>query len=729
MFNLINPDKSNFIIFYKQNIKMEMEDIKTSATDPIKGDYRRMALKSDHAKRPLWVCADNHIFLEPTSRSLFELATEFLIAIAEPVSRPHYIHEYVLTRFSLYAAASIGQDRGLDRDTIIKTLDMFAKNAAIPPEVLDFIRQSTAQYGRAKLVIKNGKYYLETNDKKTLSQLIAGVPILKAERDRYLVKKEVEEAEDIKRKPQQQHPESKSAPMVLDGVQGMYYLMEEPDAELEEEKAKGEQFEVQEQNVEEVKKQCLSIKMPLIEEYEFKNDTLLPALKLDLKPLAQVRPYQERSLSKMLSSGRARSGIIVLPCGAGKTLVGISAICTVKKSAIIFCNSAVAVDQWMGQIKKWTNAEQQDIRIARFTSKAAGKDELPKEGKAGIIIATYSMMIHRGTRSKEAEQMLSVMKKREWGLLIADEVQVVPAKAFRSIMSSCKAHSKLGLTATLVREDDRIDDLGYLIGPKLYEANWQQLQSQGYIAKVQCLEVWCQMVPKFFMEYLNSTGPKRSVLYVANPNKYIACQYLIEKHEKRGDKIIVFSDNLFVLMRYCQRLRKPCIYGQTSNEDRSQEFNRFENSTTAYTLFLSKVGDTAIDLPSANVIIQISSHYGSRRQEAQRLGRILRPKQNSKGEYNAYFYSLISKNTKEMFHAHKRQQFLVDQGYAFKIIKDIDKEYKEDVDFVKGCDMYREDQQAEFLSEIIKANPEELKREKIEEDDKLENMMLDGPEI
>eukprot|EP00826_Nyctotherus_ovalis_P034536 TRINITY_DN2888_c0_g3_i5.p1 TRINITY_DN2888_c0_g3~~TRINITY_DN2888_c0_g3_i5.p1 ORF type:complete len:616 (-),score=205.73 TRINITY_DN2888_c0_g3_i5:609-2264(-) len=546
---------------------MRMEDIPGSQSGPLKGDYRHIELKPDHSKRPLWVCADGHIFFEPAAPSLFERATEFLISIAEPVSRPHYIHEYCLTEFSLHTAASIGQDRGLSRENIIKTLEEFAKNLRLPKEVVEFINKSTAQYGRAKIIIKNKKYFMETSDRLTLEQLLANSALIKSEYDKYMSALEKAPPEQMKEKPK---ADLNNVQMV-DGPNGAYYLVGEQEEDIEidehEEKEEHYEFEVQKTNVEEVKRQCRdNLHIPLIEEYEFGNDKVLPDLMIDLSQSTQIRPYQEQSLSKMLSSGRARSGIIVLPCGAGKTLVGISAICTVKKPAIIFCNSTVAVEQWMEQIKLWTNAEEKGIKIVRFTAKGAGKDPMFKEGEAGIIIGTYSMMSYNGKRSEGAQQMLSVMKNREWGLLLADEVQVVPAKGFRTIMSECRAHAKLGLTATLVREDNRIDELGYLIGPKLYEANWQQLQSQGYIAKVQCSEVWCQMTPEFYMKYLEVPGRRKESLYVANPNKYIACQYLITKHEGRGDKIIVFSDNLFVLKQYSARLKKQFIFGGTRND-------------------------------------------------------------------------------------------------------------------------------------------------------------------
>jgi DNA excision repair protein ERCC-3 len=224
------------------------------------------------------------------------------------------------------------------------------------------------------------------------------------------------------------------------------------------------------------------------------------------------------------------------------------------------------------------------------------------------------------------------------------------------------------LTATLLREDDKISDLNFLIGPKLYEANWMELADQGHIAKVQCAEVWCQMTTEFYSEYLRESSRKRALLYIMNPRKFQACQFLIDYHEKRGDKIIVFSDNVFALHAYAQKLNKAFIFGGTAQHERLRILENFQHNENINTLFLSKIGDTSLDLPEATCLIQISSHYGSRRQEAQRLGRILRAKRRNDEGFNAFFYSLVSKDTQEMYYSSKRQAFLVDQGYAFKVI-------------------------------------------------------------
>jgi DNA excision repair protein ERCC-3 len=197
----------------------------------------------------------------------------------------------------------------------------------------------------------------------------------------------------------------------------------------------------------------------------------------------------------MFGNGRARSGIIVLPCGAGKTLVGVTAACTLNKRALVLCNSGVSVEQWKQQFKMWSTAE--DNMICRFTHEA--KD---KPIGAKILISTYSMITLTGKRSYEAEKVMEWLKGQEWGLMLLDEVHTIPAKMFRRVLTIVSAQCKLGLTATLVREDDKITDLNFLIGPKLYEANWLELQSKGFLARVQCCEVWCPMTPEFYRNFL-----------------------------------------------------------------------------------------------------------------------------------------------------------------------------------------------------------------------------------
>lgn len=632
-------------------------------------DFTYLTLKPDHENRPLWIEPRHaRITLEGFS-PLAAQAKDFLITIAEPLSRPSFLHEYALTTHSLYAAVSVG----LDPNDIILHLDRMSKTA-IPDEIREFIIRCTSSFGKVKLVLKNNKYLVESSDPEMLQRLL---------KDEVIGPLRVQGSDAITK-----FSAPSMAGLVIPGtsnaagVKGMgdqsagarvegtaepsqddiYKTLNLLDDDEEDEADAIHAFEIPDTAVESVQKRCLELGFPVLEEYDFRNDTTNANLEIDLKPTAQIRSYQEKSLSKMFGNGRAKSGIIVLPCGAGKTLVGITAACTIKKGVIILCTSSMSVSQWRQEFLKWSNINPNDI--ATFTSD--NKEKFSRS--TGIIVSTYSMVTQSRTRSYDSGKMMDFLQNREWGLMILDEVHVVPANIFRKVTSTIKTHSKLGLTATLLREDDKISDLNFLIGPKLYEANWMELAEQGHIAKVQCAEVWCPMTTEFYSEYLREKSRKRGLLYIMNPRKFQACQFLIDYHEKRGDKIIVFSDNVYALQMYAQKLGKAYIYGETPQAERMRILENFQHNENINTLFLSKIGDTSLDLPEATCLIQISSHYGSRRQEAQRLGRILRAKRRNDEGFNAFFYSLVSKDTQEMYYSSKRQAFLVDQGYAFKVI-------------------------------------------------------------
>lgn len=635
-------------------------------------DLSGLSLKSDHENRPLWIDSDKaRITLEKFS-PLAAQAQDFLTTIAEPLSRPEFMHEYALTVHSLYAAVSVG----LVPQDIINFLDRLSKTP-LPQEIRNFILNCTQAFGKVKLVLKHNRYFLETPDNKVLQKLVqdeviaahrtgetAGIITEKAPKLGGLVIPGTKDAAGVRQQPgtqdsNQPSTDERSGAAKEDDI---FATLREDDDEDADDESHIHSIEIPEGGVEPVQKRCLELGYPVLEEYDFHNDQVNPNLDIDLKPNTTIRTYQEKSLSKMFSNGRARSGIIVLPCGAGKTLVGITAACTIRKGIVILCTSSMSVVQWRNEFLKWSNINPNDIAI--FTSD--NKEKFSRN--TGIIVSTYSMVTQKGRRSHDAQKMMDFMTSREWGLMILDEVHVVPAEVFRKVTHSIATHSKLGLTATLVREDDKITDLNFLIGPKLYEANWMELAAEGHIAKVQCAEVWCPMTTEFYTEYLRETSRKRHLLYIMNPRKFQACQFLIDYHEKRGDKIIVFSDNVFALQSYAKKLNKFYIFGGTSTQERLRVLENFQHNDSVNTLFLSKIGDTSLDLPEATCLIQISSHYGSRRQEAQRLGRILRAKRRNDEGFNAFFYSLVSKDTQEMFYSSKRQAFLVDQGYAFKVI-------------------------------------------------------------
>ncbi|OXA46697.1 general transcription and DNA repair factor IIH helicase subunit XPB [Folsomia candida] len=693
-------------------------------------DYRpQMELRSDHESRPIWMAPNGHIFLEAFS-PVYKHAHDFLIAIAEPLNRPEHIHEYKLTAYSLYAAVSVG----LQTEDIIEYLTRLSKTT-IPDGIMEFIRLCTLSYGKVKLVLKQNRYFVESSHPEVLQKLLKD-PVIQECRLRHSDDEAFVESSITKTSgaavlnsafSTTNNPTSSTATAgnsnAINGNSGHttenggpstngesgptlpsditdYYSKIDADNDDEEEE-KVVSFEVIQDKIEILQKRCIQQEYPLLAEYDFRNDTRNPDIHIDLKPSAILRPYQEKSLRKMFGNGRARSGVIVLPCGAGKSLTGVTAVCTVRKRAIVLCNSGVSVEQWKQQFKLWSTAD--DAIICRFTSDA--KD---KPMGCSILVTTYSMITHTQKRSWEAEQTMKWLQEQEWGIMLLDEVHSIPAKMFRRVLTMVQAHCKLGLTATLVREDDKIADLNFLIGPKLYEANWLELQKNGYIAKVQCAEVWNPMTPEFYREYLNSGISKKILLCVMNPAKFRTCQFLIRYHERRNDKIIVFSDNVYALKHYAMKLGKPFIYGPTSQQERLQILQNFKFNPKINTVFVSKVADTSFDLPEANVLIQISSQGGSRRQEAQRLGRILRAKKGAIAEeYNAFFYTLVSEDTIEMNYSRKRQRFLVNQGYSYKVITKLAGLEQEDLHYKS------KEEQVQLIQQILAARDDAEDEERI----------------
>lgn len=536
--------------------------------------------------RTLIVSKDGHIFLE-TFGKYYKETTDFLVAIAEPVNRTQNIHEYCLTKYSLYAAASMN----IKTHEIIDILSNLSKNV-LSKELIDYIKENTETYGKVKLILKNKRYFIECNDKQILKFLLDEPDIfrsyqtIKYKRKNNIVtttivnpnknkdfKINLNLDDDIISTRLTTENTNENNNEVKDVIKNIMYDNNKSD-QLEERDSIGENFfEIDPVDLEPVKKKCIENKFPLLEEYDFKNDNL-PTMDILPKLRNPARYYQEKALGIMFSNNRARSGIIVLPCGAGKTLIGIMAATTIKRNTIILCNSSVSVAQWYRECNEWSILKQKD-NIMRFTSK--NKDKIwNTKTSAGILITTYTMMAFQGKRSDETAKILDEIEKTEWGLMILDEVQVVPADMFRKILSVIKSHCKLGLTATLVREDKKIEDLNFLIGPKHYEANWLDLQKEGYLARVRCIEIWCEMNVEFYEEYLKSDSRKRMLLYVANPNKFFICKALIEHH--KNDKIIIFSDNLFCLKKYASELNVPFISGEVGENERTQFLNIFRNT-------------------------------------------------------------------------------------------------------------------------------------------------------
>ena len=590
--------------------------------------------------KPLWTSPNGYILFEIFIKTIEEIE-DFLITISEPVSRTKMIQEFVLTPYALYAAVT----SGMETQDVLKIIAKLSKNL-LPKVVYKMIKVCTKFYGKMHLILYKHSYFIYTPDLLLVKSLLKDTEIgnftlnliwqsKKDYRYKKIIKNDLKNSLNSKRNPNFNRLSN------LFHTQIIIWL------------------DSKKNNVEKIRRRCVELDCPLLEEYDFIHDIHVCSIKIDLNPDTRIRKYQEKALSKMFNKSRARSGVVVLPCGAGKTIVGIAAITIIKKTALIVCNSTVSVEQWRKQFLKWS-----DINGAKIKSFIAGYFNNFENIISDIVVTTYSMISFGGQRAKLSASLICEIKKREWWMVILDEVHVVPANVFRKVLGAIKTHCKLGLTATLLREDRKVGDIGFLIGPKLYEANWLDLEKVGYLAMACCAEVCCDMPLDFYERYLTESSSTRQILCALNPNKARVCDFLIRYHESRGDRILVFSDNVFALRSYATKMTKSFIYGATGSLERMKLLKNFQEQE-GQTLFISRIGDTSIDLPEANVILQISSHYGSRRQEAQRLGRILRPKSKSK---RAFFYSLVSSGTEEMFYATKRQQFLVSQGYDFKTI-------------------------------------------------------------
>ena len=482
---------------YLEDENDDDDDLYQSSTGTILGQGEQksaddLKLKDDHENRPLWITRTGHIFLESFS-SVYKHAHDFLIAIAEPVCRPEYIHEYKLSAYSLYAAVSVG----LQTKDIIEYLQRLCKTS-VPENIIEFINLCTLSYAKVKLVLKHNRYFVESAFPEVLKLLLQDPQIQECrletsdnplettttasngDKSKLIIPGTAAAAAAAAAAANPTETFSNTNEQVPDDIRRLYEKIDRDEEDLEDLKIVS--FEVNQNKTELLRKRCQELEYPLLEEYDFRHDTVLKNLNIELRPNAILRPYQEKSLRKMFGNGRARSGLIVLPCGAGKSLVGVTATCTINKSCLVLCNSNVSVQQWKQQYKMWSTADDSKVRL--FTS-----DDKEKLNDSCICISTYPMIARTERCNAETTEVMKSVKDREWGLMVLDEVHTIPAERFRRVLTMVRAHTKLGLTATLVREDDKITDLNFLIGPKLYEANWMELQRLGHIARVQCAEV------------------------------------------------------------------------------------------------------------------------------------------------------------------------------------------------------------------------------------------------
>ena len=359
----------------------------------------------------------------------------------------------------------------------------------------------------------------------------------------------------------------------------------------------------------------------------------------------QLRDYQRYATESFWEGG---SGIVVLPCGAGKTMVGAATMAKAQATTLILVTSTIAGRQWRDELIRRTSLQPAEI----------GEYSGEKKEIKPVTIATYQVV----TRKTKGEyRALELFDSRDWGLIIYDEVHLLPAPVFR-MAADLQSRRRLGLTATLIREDGREGDVFSLIGPKRYDAPWKELESQGFIATAECIEVRADMPSSEKMEYATASSKDRYRLAACSQVKFEVVDKILNKHS--GKQTLLIGAYLDQLQAFARRTGAPLIDGRTSAAKREKLFAQFRTGEIT-TLVVSKVANFSIDLPDTAVVIQVSGTFGSRQEEAQRLGRLLRPK--STGEI-AYFYTVVTRDTVDATFALHRQRFLAEQGYAYRLV-------------------------------------------------------------
>ncbi|PSB27980.1 DNA repair helicase XPB [Chlorogloea sp. CCALA 695] len=381
------------------------------------------------------------------------------------------------------------------------------------------------------------------------------------------------------------------------------------------------------------------------------------ALAIELRAISQagssfnLRHYQTEAVAAFYQAGRAQggSGVIVLPCGAGKTMVGLAAMTAVQSNTLVLTSSLTSVRQWRRELLDKTTLPEDAISEYSGESKQT----------APVTLATYQILSYRSSRDGEFPHF-KLFSARSWGLIIYDEVHLLPAPIFR-ITAELQARRRLGLTATLIREDGKEGDVFALIGPKRYDVPWRELEVQGFIAAAECREIRVPQAPERQMEYALADKRRQFRIAAENPRKYEVVQSLLQK--EAGHRILIIGEYLDQLKQIAQRTGLPVVTGKTPQPERDRLYEQFRFGAITG-LILSRVGNFALDLPDADVLIQVSGKYGSRQEEAQRLGRVLRPKIDG---HSAHFYTLVSLRTCEEEFARHRQVFLAEQGYSYQI--------------------------------------------------------------
>ncbi|CAM5359178.1 DNA repair helicase XPB [Leifsonia shinshuensis] len=535
---------------------------------------------------PLIVQSDRTVLLE-VAHPAAEDARHDLAVFAELERAPEHIHTYRITRLGLWNARAAGHTA----EDMLGTLEKYSK-FPIPQTVTVDVSETVARYGR--LVI-------ERDEEGTLLLRSSDRPVLL----------EVATAKRI-------------APLLLERRDETTFTVEAW--------ARGQ-----------LKQELVKLGWPAEDLAGYTPGTPHP-IELDESGWA-LRDYQRKAVSNFFDGG---SGVVVLPCGAGKTLVGAGAMATAKTTTLILVTNTVSARQWRDELLKRTSLTAEEI--GEYSGQV-------KEVKP-VTIATYQIL----TAKRKGEYAhLALLDALDWGLVVYDEVHLLPAPVFK-LTAELQARRRLGLTATLVREDGREGDVFSLIGPKRFDAPWKEIESQGFISPAACFEVRIDLPASDRLSYAAAADDERYRLAATAPAKLDVVRQLVDRHA--GERILVIGQYLDQIDELAEALGAPQLTGATPVDERERLYQEFRDGTTPV-LVVSKVANFSVDLPEATVAIQVSGSYGSRQEEAQRLGRLLRPKQSG---LSANFYTLVSRDTVDQDFAQNRQRFLAEQGYSYTIL-------------------------------------------------------------
>jgi len=546
--------------------------------------------------KPLIVQSDKTMLLEVDNPE-FEACRDHIAKFAELEKSPEYLHTYRISPLSLWNAASIK----MSADEIVEGLERFARYS-VPKNVINEIREQISRYGKVKLVKEEtGELYITSNEKGFISEI-------------------------------------SNHRAVQPFIEGM----------------EGDKIRIKKEYRGHIKQALIKIGFPVEDLAGYDEGNKYP---FNLRPTTKggikfgMRDYQRASVEAFHAGGRNEggSGVVVLPCGAGKTIVGMGVMQIVGAETLILVTNTLSIRQWRNEILDKTDISEKDI--------GEYSGEL-KEIKP-ITIATYNILTHRKKKGGDFTHF-HIFSANNWGLIVYDEVHLLPAPVFR-MTSELQAKRRLGLTATLVREDGLEEDVFSLIGPKKYDVPWKELEAKSWIAEAKCVEIRVPMEEDLRLRYSVADDREKFRLASENPEKLKGIDEVLKRYSQSN--ILIIGQYINQLEEISAKFKIPLITGKTPLPERQELYQAFRIGQIKQ-LVVSKVANFSIDLPDANIAIQVSGTFGSRQEEAQRLGRILRPKSS---DNTAIFFSLISRDTNEERFGQNRQLFLTEQGYEYEI--------------------------------------------------------------